>query len=66
VTDRRSGQVLGWITREPPAELAAHVAKLPAEASDQLHGDDEPAVLPAQDPGWTVREDGLDPAPEAA
>jgi len=60
VTDRRSGQVLGWITRQPPAKLRGHEDKLPGpEAADVLVRD-EPAT---DEPGWTVRADP-DPEPE--
>jgi hypothetical protein len=72
VSDLRSGEVLGYITRHPPAELSEHEHLLPpaGEAADALGPDRE--RLPGT---WTVRldhqdghQDGQedDPAPEAA
>jgi hypothetical protein len=54
VSDLRSGEVLGYITRHPPAELREHEHLLPParEASDAL-GPDRDRVPDT----WTVRLD---------
>jgi hypothetical protein len=58
VSDLRSGEVLGYVTRHPPAELREHEHLLPGpdEASDALG---PPPVPP---PGaWVVRADDREP-----
>jgi hypothetical protein len=59
VTDRRSGEVLAWLTRTPPAELAGREHMLPdPQETDALGPDDEPVPVPP--PGaWLVRADDL-------
>jgi hypothetical protein len=53
VSDRRSGQVLGYVTRRPPAELAGREEWLPGarEAADSLGP--EPPPEPS---AWVVRQ----------
>jgi hypothetical protein len=60
VSDLRSGEVLGYVTRRPPAELAGREAALPdpRAAADSLGPEPPPEPSP-----WTVRQV---PEPEQA
>jgi hypothetical protein len=57
VTDRRSGEVLAWLTHTSPAELAGREYMLPdPQETDALGPDDEPAPEPPSG-AWVVRLD---------
>lgn len=62
VSDRRSGEVLGWLMRRTPHELADRIWQLPDshEAADDQAALDERPELPAEPSAWIVA-----PEPEA-
>jgi hypothetical protein len=54
VSDLRSGEVLGYVSRQVPAELAGHEAALPGPGvTDDLRVWDEPPPEPSP---WVVRQ----------
>ena len=58
VSDRRSGEILGYLMRRTPHELAGRIRELqdPHEAADDLRIWDERPELPAEPPAWVVRQ----------
>jgi hypothetical protein len=61
VSDLRSGEVLGYVTRHPPAELSGHEHLLPPADVSDAPGPDAELVVP--EPAWVVRLDGPEPEP---
>jgi hypothetical protein len=67
VSDRRSGEVLGWLMRRTPHEVAGreHLLPDPRDAADDLGAWDERPALPAEPSPWVVRQ-APEPEPEQA
>jgi len=59
VSDRRSGEVLGWLMRRTPHELAGreHLLPDPHDAADDLRVWDERPDLSPEPLPWVVRRE---------